>query len=159
MGSHQSAKMKSDTWLTPPNILAALGLFDLDPCCPIGMPWQTAREYFTPAEDGLAQPWHGRVWLNPPYSREAVKWLQKMADHNRGTALIFARTETFWFFDTIWKRATACLFLKGRLHFHRLDGTRAKANAGAPSVLVAYGPDDAELLRQSGLSGKFVRLA
>src|ERR1035437_5950950 len=99
MGSHQSAAMKSDTWLTPPHIVAALGLFYLDPCCPPDMPWRTAIHHFTKHEDGLAQSWEGRVWLNPPYSREAVKWLTRLADHGNGTALIFARTETSWFVE------------------------------------------------------------
>lgn len=64
------------------------------------------------------------------------------------------------FFETVWRSATArgLLFLEGRLHFHRPDGTRANANAGAPSVLVAYGDDDAERLRSSGLAGRFLPL-
>lgn len=158
MGSHQSAAMKSDTWLTPPHIVLALGEFDLDPCCPPDMPWKTAARSFTKKDDGLALQWHGRVWLNPPYSRDAVHWLRKMAYHGKGTALVFARTETEWFVETVWEAATAVLFLYGRLHFHHADGTRAAANAGAPSCLVAYGNDDAKTLRESGLSGRYVLL-
>jgi hypothetical protein len=159
MGSHQSAAMKSDTWLTPPEIIQALGKFDLDPCCPPVMPWPTASRTFSVREDGLMQPWEGRVWLNPPYSREAVKWLRKMADHGHGTALLFARTETAWFFETVWHAATAVLFLEGRIHFHRADGSRAEANAGAPSCLVGYGEEDARILEASGIAGHYVRIA
>jgi hypothetical protein len=155
MGSHQSAAMKSDTWLTPPEIIRALGVFDLDPCCPKVMPWATAEKMLSESTDGLSVNWHGRVWLNPPYSREAVKWLRRLADHGRGTALVFARTETSWFFQTVWWRATAILFLEGRIHFHLADGTRAKANAGAPSCLVAYGDADAAQLFNSGIAGYF----
>jgi hypothetical protein len=43
------------------------------------------------------------------------------------------------FFSEVWAKADAVLFLRGRLHFHYVDGTRAAANAGAPSVFVAYG--------------------
>jgi hypothetical protein len=159
MGGHQSAAMKSDTWLTPPALLHALGAFDLDPCTPIVRPWDTAAAHFNILDDGLKQPWHGRVWLNPPYSKEAVKWLRKMAVHNRGLALVFARTETAWFVETVWKRATAVLFIEGRLHFHHADGSRAAANAGAPSCLVAYGISDALVLQNCGVAGQFVRLA
>ena len=159
MGSHQSAAMVTDTWLTPPHILDALGKFDLDPCAaPDPKPWPTADTHYTLPTDGLAEPWFGRVWLNPPYSREAVKWLRKLADHGTGTALVFARTETSWFVETVWERATAVLFLHGRLHFHYADGTRAAANAGAPSCLVAYGRRDADILAECGLTGTFVRL-
>lgn len=141
MGSHQSAKMISDVWLTPPEILTALGRFDLDPCAPVDRPWDMADRHFTPADDGLAQPWEGRVWLNPPYGREAVKWLRRLAEHGQGTALTFARTETGWFWETVWRSTTArgVLFFEGRLYFHRQTGERAAANAGAPSVLIAYG--------------------
>jgi hypothetical protein len=159
MGSHHSATMLSDVWLTPPHIIDALGEFDLDPCAaPEPRPWRTAERHVALPDDGLAMPWEGRVWLNPPYSREAVKWLRKMAKHGFGTALLFARTETEWFFETVWREASAILFLEGRLYFHRPDGVRAPANAGAPSCLVTYGQYDARRLGMSGLKGAFVKL-
>jgi len=150
--------MISDTWLTPPEILKALGPFDLDPCCPPVMPWKTAARCFTERDDGLAQPWAGRVWLNPPYSREAVRWLRRMAQHGNGVALVFARTETEWFWETVWRAATALHFFEGRIHFHHPDGRRARANAGAPSVLAAYGDDNAAALKSCRLPGRYVEL-
>jgi hypothetical protein len=159
MGSHQSASMISDVWLTPHEIVETLGPFDLDPCAaPEPRPWATAARHIALPEDGLAAEWCGRVWLNPPYSSEAAKWLRKMVEHNNGTALVFARTETSWFVETVWKAATAVLFIEGRLYFHRPDGTRAEANSGAPSCLVAYGHHDARILAMSGIKGGFVRL-
>lgn len=157
IGSHHSSRMQSDTWLTPPEILSALGSFDLDPCAaPDPRPWPTARVHIAHPDDGLAAEWRGRVWLNPPYSREAVKWITRLADHGSGTALVFARTEARWFVEHVWRRASALLFLHGRVHFHRADGTRSADNAGAPSVLVAYGTEDADLLAESGLNGSLV---
>lgn len=159
MGSHQSARAETTTWLTPPGIVTALGPFDLDPCAaPSPRPWPTATRHIELPEDGLLAPWHGRVWLNPPYSFEAWTWLDKLADHGRGIALVFARTETAGFVRTVWKRASGVLFLHGRLHFHYPDGRRADANSGAPSCLVAYGQADAEILRRAHLSGTFVPL-
>lgn len=158
MGSHQSSAMISDTWLTPPELINKLGQFDLDPCTPIEMPWPTATNRYTVVDNGLIQPWEGRVWLNPPYSREAIKWLKKLADHGNGIALVFARTETDWFFSSVWERASALLFIRGRIYFHRGCGTRAAANAGAPSVLVAYGPENARILANCGIDGRYVPL-
>jgi phage N-6-adenine-methyltransferase len=155
MGSHQSSAMVSDNWLTPPEIIKALGEFDLDPCCPKKMPWATARRFYDKEANGLVQPWNGRIWLNPPYSREAVKWLAKLADHGRGTALIFARTETKWFVDYVWKRASGMLFIHGRVTFCDITGTPASGNSGAPSVLVAYGKQDAIILKKSNISGTY----
>ena len=162
IGSHQSAAALNEEWLTPPAVIDSLGgaaSFDLDPCAPIARPWPTARAHFTIEDDGLVMPWSGRVWLNPPYTNAVIgRWLGRLADHGRGTALIFARTETENFFRHVWERATALLFFEGRLHFHYVDGTRAKANAGAPSVLCAYGPSDADVLASCGISGQFVPL-
>jgi len=161
MGSHQSARMMSDVWLTPPAIINALAPFDLDPCAaPEPRPWPTADRHIALPDDGLAQPWSGFVWCNPPYSREAEKWLARMSEHGNGIALVFARTETEWFWDHVWRSptASAALFLEGRLYFHRGDGIRAAANAGAPSVLVAYGRQGASRLLASGIRGAFVPL-
>lgn len=156
MGSHHSHNAGTTTWLTPPHIIEALGEFDLDPCGAPG--WVTAKRSIILPEDGLTAAWEGRVWLNPPYGKEAWTWLDKLAEHGTGTALIFARTETAGFVEQVWEKATALLFLHGRLHFHYPDGTRAKANSGAPSVLVAYGDSDARALKNCQLSGTYVRL-
>ena len=50
-------------WLTPPEILEALGPFDMDPCASQFQPWRTAVQQFTIEDDGLAREWRGRVWL------------------------------------------------------------------------------------------------
>ncbi|MEO6364031.1 MAG: DNA N-6-adenine-methyltransferase [Caldimonas sp.] len=156
IGSHQSARMKNDEWLTPPALIKALGEFDLDPCAPTTRPWPTARAHYDVLDDGLSLPWIGRVWCNPPYGQESAAWLARLAEHGTGTALIFARTETALWFDHVWRRAHAILFLRGRLHFHYVDGRRAEANSGAPSALIAYGANDAAMLRASGLEGALI---
>lgn len=158
IGSHQSANMMKDEWLTPPEIIKALGEFTLDPCAPVVRPWEMANKHLTIEDDGLNQPWDGRVWCNPPYGLEAAKWLDKLSEHGNGIALIFARTETKMFFEYVWKRATAVLFLEGRLYFHHVDGSKARANAGAPSVLIAYGDENAETLKNCTIKGKFLAL-
>ena len=156
---HHSAGRGGEVWLTPPAVIEALGSFDLDPCAaPPPQPWPTAARMIALPEDGLAAEWRGRVWCNPPYDQIAWAWMDRLADHGQGTALLFARTETAGFHAHVWSRASALRFLAGRLHFHYPDGRRAAANAGAPSVLVAYGLDDAHRLEACGLGGAFVRL-
>jgi hypothetical protein len=158
MGSHQSARMETDVWLTPPAIVDALGPFDLDPCSPLDRPWDTAAKHYTVEDDGLSHEWDGRVWMNPPYGAQAATWLERLAMHGVGIALVFARSETRLFFDWLWPHATALLFIEGRLYFHRPDGTRAKANSGAPSVLIAYGEQAARKLLNSSIAGARIRL-
>lgn len=160
-GHHAPVRGAKDEWLTPPEIIAALGPFDLDPCSPIGRPWDTARRHLTINDDGLALPWGDTefVWLNPPYGPETWKWLAKLAEHPAGgIALIFARTETAGFFREVWAKADALLFIEGRLHFHHVNGERAKANSGAPSVLIAYGSNAVMRLAESDIDGHLVML-
>lgn len=156
-GHHRGCRGRTDDWITPPEIIDALGPFDLDPCACVPQPWPTAKKMHTAADDGLNLPWHGRVWLNPPYGPAMGKWLSRLADHGDGIALVFARTETTAFHECAWSRASAMLFLLGRLHFYTPAGERSKHNAGGPSVLIAYGSQNADLLHAS-LPGAFVQL-
>lgn len=160
-GFPHAATGKTDEWFTPQKYIDALGgyrSFDLDPCSIQEPPTQTAQVSFR-APYGLEQVWHGRVWLNPPYNRRVIgDWMEKMADHNHGTALVSARTETQWFQRWVFGKATALCFLEGRVFFLDGDGMRGKHGAGGSSVLVAYGEDDAQILQTCGLAGKFVEL-
>lgn len=161
MGSHQSPRSDTTTWLTPRPILDALGPFDLDPCAaPVAAGWHTAATHYVwPESDGLALPWFGRVWLNPPYGgTEMAKFLRRLAAHGRGTGLVFARTDTKAFFAHVFEGADALMFLRGRLWFHDADGRRGRHSGGAPSVLCAYGEEDVERLMASGLDGQLVGL-
>lgn len=162
MGGHQSSRSETDVWLTPPAIIEALGgpdSFDLDPASPVDRPWPTARTHFTVEDNGLILPWIGRVYLNPPYSNPLMaRFMGRMAAHNRGIALTFARTETDTFHRFVWDAASAIMFLRGRLNFHAADGVRAKKNGGAPSILIAYGPEDCDILAAAPIDGAFIPL-
>lgn len=142
-------------WFTPPAIFDRLGLsFDLDVCAPPGgLPWVPATRSFSKPDDGLAQPWHGRVWCNPPYglANGIDRFLARMAEHGNGVALVFARTDTVWLQQAI-RDADAVCFIRGRVRFIRgLDRTQPPGNSPAPSVLLAYGTDAVAALLRSGL--------
>lgn len=159
-GHHQSPN-RTNTWLTPPEILLALGCFDIDPCAAPDMPWPTAKVMLTEEDNGLAAIWQGRAWVNPPYSRPLInRFMERLDRHGHGTALVFARTDTQWARDYVFqgRTATGCLFLHHRLHFHDIHGVRAAKDAGAPSMLVSYGCEDFEALHTSGLNGTLVPL-
>ena len=138
----------NDEWLTPPEVTAALGDFDLDPCQPVNPPFTHAKKGYNILDDGLTKKWEGRIWCNPPYGKETFIWLEKLATHNNGIALIFARTETVGFHAQIWEKADGIFFFLGRLKFYRIDGTQAK-KPNAPSCLVAYGQNNVEYLRKA----------
>ncbi|RME35806.1 MAG: adenine methyltransferase [Deltaproteobacteria bacterium] len=160
--THDSVKNKTVDWWTPKWVFDELGLrFDLDPSAPLGgVPWIPVDRVYSIEDDGLLQPWSGRVWLNPPYGKHTAKWLAKMHAHRNGVALVFARTDCRWFHDYLAK-SDALLFLKGRISFIDGLGVVGKKNsAGAGSVLAAWGDDCVEALAAMARRGHglFVRL-
>jgi len=87
-GVPQERETKDD-YYTPAFVFERMGItFDLDVCAPpSGIPWIPAKRYFTKEDDGLSQPWVGRVWMNPPYS-QATPWVQRFMAHRNGVALV-----------------------------------------------------------------------
>jgi len=161
LNNHPAIKARTDVWLTPPSLIESLGgweSFDLDPCAAFDQPYPTARTSYTELDNGLLLEWFGRVWLNPPYSQRLLAgFLERMVMHGDGLALIFARTETEVFHRCVWNRATALLFVRSRIKFHRPCGSKA-ADGVAPSVLIAYSSDEADLLATEPVRGKFIPL-
>lgn len=135
-------------WYTPPEIIRACGGkegFDLDPCTPVNgrLPCRTARKLLTAKQDGLKSPWGSKdfVWMNPPYGRGIGDWMRKLADHpGGGIALVPANLDPRWAHETVFRhpRATAVLFVQGRIRFHDQTGAAGKP-ASFGSMFVAYG--------------------
>ena len=120
---------KSDTWLTPRWLLAALDApknFDLDPCAKLCKHTMAKNHLYT---SGLEADWYGCVWLNPPYSDAGV-WIKKLYCHGDGIALVFARTDVKWWH--VWgKRADRFLFLRNRVSFLNERGVERFCPCGA----------------------------
>ena len=146
----------SDIWNTPIEIVNALGQFDLDPCSSEKRKWNTAKKHFTILDDGLKQDWNGRVWLNPPYSK-AKLFMDKLQKHGNGIAFIYTRVETKMFFDSVWGKADAIFFFKGRVKCYDKD-FNLTTSPPASNCLIAYGKDNAEALKNCGLEGYFIAL-
>jgi hypothetical protein len=62
--------------------------------------------------------------------------------------LVFARTDTKAFQNHVWPKATSLFFIAGRLSFFHANGIQG-GTAGAPSVLIAYGPLADQRLREN----------
>jgi len=149
-----------DGWYTPPEIVKAVGEFDLDPCTSKEYPYRYGKKIYTKKKDGLRWKWKGRVWCNPPYGSETKKWLKKCAKHNNCMVLIYARTDTVIFHRYVFNKADAIFFFKGRIYFYTVEGERHKYPSGSPSVLVAYGKNNAQILKKASkkLKGVFILL-
>jgi len=132
---------KSVEWGTPDNLFLGLDLefdFTLDPCATK----ENAKcaKYYTKAQDGLAQSWAGeRVFMNPPYGREAANWIAKAYFESQYAEVIVAllpvRSDTAWFHDFIYGKAEI-RFLRGRVKFIGPDGTAGSATF--PSMIVVW---------------------
>lgn len=156
--AEKGGKSATVEWYTPPEIIRALGFFDLDPCTSdtaIKVN-SSAKSYYTKKDNGLIMPWHGRIWLNPPYSNPEIgEFMRKMANHNNGIALVFNRCDSAWFHKYVLECADSLLFLRKRIYFVREDGTPGD-RPGCGSVLIAYGKENTNALLDSGISGKLV---
>ncbi len=111
----QEARTSDDYW-TPKFIFDAIGLtFDLDVACPPEGPTHTpCHAYYTQADNGLTSPWHGTVWMNPPFS-QSTPWVTKFIDHGNGIALVpFAKSK--WF-ERLWNEADALVLPPINLKF------------------------------------------
>lgn len=156
--SFEKSTQSSDEWYTPKEIIDALGEFDLDPCAPIEPLWPTAKLMYNKNIDGLKQDWSGRVWLNPPYSRPLIEqFVKKLATHGNGIALLFNRCDSKMFQDIIFEKATAMKFLRSRIKFFRPDGTQG-GSPGCGSILIAFGKENAEILKNCSIEGKYIQL-
>lgn len=129
----------SDDWATPQDFFdkcsAEFGPFDLDVCA--GPDNHKCQCYYSREQDGLAQTWKGRIWMNPPYGRTIGLWMRKAYESAQAGALVVclvpARTDTAWWHDYAAKGTVR--LLRGRLKFGG-----HKNSAPFPSALVIFRP-------------------
>ncbi len=145
--------VSSDEYYTPKHIIEALGHFDLDPATPENPRWSTADVMYTKEDDGLKQEWFGRVFLNPPYSRPLVnQFIEKMAAHGDGIALIVPKLGTKMFRDIIYPSCSAIYILSERIKFYDENWVQQKSPI-CQSMLVAFGEENKKAILNSGLKG------
>lgn len=141
-----------DDWLTPPELVRALGEFDLDPCYDEPRPWPTAKVMWGRNEDGLHREWFGFVWCNPPYGYQTATWLMRCYEHRRALALVFFRPGTYAFQKYIFPHAKGIFSITGRLRFYRPTGVQG-GSAGVDSCLIAWDDEGIARIRKAQLAG------
>jgi hypothetical protein len=134
-------------WYTPKHIVDRVirvfdGYISLDPCSNSNDPGTAnvpALDYWTQADDGLLQPWHGSVYMNPPYGDVIGEWVERMCDAyesgeiDAAIGLLPGRIDTAWF--QLLNRYPICC-VRGRLRF-----SGSENSAPFPSVVVYLGRD------------------
>lgn len=157
---------RQNEWYTPPEYIslarAVLGDIDVDPASSkLAQETVKARQYYDKEQDGLRQPWHGRVWLNPPYSQPLIgKFVGKLlTEWNQGRvdsciALTHNYTDAMWFHDAVSAANVVC-FTQGRVRFYEPGGSFAKPTQG--QAFFYFGREIDAFKREFGRVGFIVR--
>lgn len=131
---------KTDMWATPQDFYDKLNKefnFTLDPCATDDN--HKCSKYFTIDDDGLKQDWENNIiFCNPPYGKDIYNWVKKCSEESKKqnttvVMLIPARTDTKYFHEFIYHKATEIRFIKGRLKFGD-----SKNSAPFPSMVVIF---------------------
>ena len=116
-------------WYTPPQYIESarkvMGTIDCDPCTStFAQKVVGATHYYTIDTDGLAHPWNGTVWMNPPYTARIVsKFVDKLLGHlsngdvTQAIMLTHNNADTAWFHKAAMRCSRAC-FTRGRVRFY-----------------------------------------
>ena len=125
-------------WYTPDKYLdaarAVLGAFDLDPASSeFAQRKVQAARYFTAEDDGLAQEWAGRIWLNPPYKMPLIaRFVEKLCTSDGRTEAILLTnncTDTAWWHGALGESNAVC-FTMGRISFYNAAGKSSAPTNG-----------------------------
>lgn len=165
--AHVSYNSGENEWYTPESYIAAarevMGGIDLDPASSADANGIVgAARFYSIEDDGLSQPWCGRVWMNPPYAarlidRFAARFADAIFDNEieQGIALVNNATETTWFAVLV-SAASAVIFTRGRVKFWRPDGSTSAPLQG--QAVIYAGPNTDRFLGVFGQFGWGARL-
>jgi DNA N-6-adenine-methyltransferase Dam len=143
-------QLTSDDYYTPAWVFERLGItFDLDVCSPPGgVEWIPATRFFTQEDDGLAQEWVGRVWMNPPFSG-CTPWVDRFIEHAHGVCLIQMSKGAYT--RRLWAEAHGVWVCDQDLKFTVARDTGVRADVYMPIWFAAFGDECVEAIGRLGV--------
>lgn len=149
----QQEQLTSDDYYTPAWVFERMGIeFDIDVCSPPGgIPWIPAKRYFTQADDGLVQPWEGRVWMNPPFS-DARRWVDRFILHADGVCLIQMSKGSYT--HQLWAHADGVWVCDCDLKFSIGLDSGVRSDVYMPIWFAAFGDECVDAISRLGVVRK-----
>jgi len=117
------------------SVRKVLGTIDLDPASSVfAQKVVKAKKYFTVDDNGLDKPWHGNVFLNPPYQMPEIrdftdKLIEELPNISSAILLTNNNTDTKWFYKCATNSVAVC-FTKGRINFYKVDAEKTYPTNG-----------------------------
>lgn len=128
---HVAYNTGQNEWYTPQSIIdlvySVMGHIDIDVASSAkANEVVRADEYFSAENNGLEHHWHGKIFMNPPYSAELIKkfigkFCAERLSIDEAIIVVNNATETEWFQQLV-KSCNAIVFPKNRMRFYSPDG-------------------------------------
>jgi hypothetical protein len=105
-----------------------------------------AKKRYTIEDNALEQPWHGRIWMNPPFSK-VTPWIERFIEHDNGVGLVPLSSNGRWV-NRLWDSQVAFCYLPSNLAFVGASGHEVKMRWRV--TLIAAGADNIKAMSNLG---------
>ncbi len=171
--SEPAQTTKSNEWYTPRRYIEAarevMGSIDLDPAsCEQANEVVQATRFYSKEQNGLMQPWHGNVWLHPPFGRlhpeltgRAQSWQQAFVEklwrehqsgHVQQACLLCLSMVKKWTLP-YWSYPSCIIY--DRTHYTRPDDTEMSFSYG--SIIFYLGANVQKFIEVFSRFGRIAR--
>lgn len=142
-------------------VRSVLGEIDLDPAsCKFAQKVIKAKKYYTEKTNGLDKPWHGKVFLNPPYGMPLIrhftdKLIEQLPNIDAAILLTNDQTDTAWWQKCAKESDLICM-PSGRISFYTPDKEKTSPTNG--QTFFYYGDNENKFGKVFSKKGLIVKV-